>query len=67
MWVYRVSYLTVVASTLLLASCGGGQEFIAKNEPWRADDEQACLTSGQVRENLFVHARSAQPLRDVGS
>jgi hypothetical protein len=59
MWVYRVSNVIVVMSTLLLASCGGGSEFIAKNEPWRADEEQACLTSGQVRESLFVHARSA--------
>jgi hypothetical protein len=48
----------VVAVTQLLSGCGG-PSFIAKNEPWRADEEQACLTSGQVRENLFVHARSA--------
>jgi hypothetical protein len=59
MWVYRVSSWSVVASSLLLASCGGGAEFVAKNEPWRADEEQACLTSGVVRENLFVHSRAA--------
>jgi hypothetical protein len=59
MWVYRVSKFMTVASSLLLASCSAGPDFVAKNEPWRADEEQACLTSGQVRENLFVHARSA--------
>jgi hypothetical protein len=59
MWVYRVARLTVVASTLLLASCSAGPDFISRNEPWRADEEQACLTSGLVRENLFVQARSA--------
>jgi hypothetical protein len=59
MKVYRVWSLCVVSSTLLLSGCGGGADFVAKNEPWRADEEQACLTSGQVRENLFVQARSA--------
>ena len=42
--------------------CGpaaGQPQFVAKDEPWRADEERACLASGVVHESSFVAARSA--------
>ncbi len=41
------------------SSCSQAPHFIAREEPWRADEERACLTSGVVRESRFVTARSA--------
>jgi hypothetical protein len=32
---------------------------VAKPEPWRGDEESACLQSGYVRESRFVQARSS--------
>jgi hypothetical protein len=43
----------------MLGGCSGGSSFIAKDEPWRQDEEQACLTSGQIKENQFLHTRAA--------
>ena len=43
---------------VLLAGCGGtGQSFIAKNEPWRSNEERACLASGVVREGPFIKTK----------
>ncbi len=43
---------------VLLASCGGtGQYFVAKDEPWRATEERACLASGVVREGPFIKTK----------
>jgi hypothetical protein len=44
---------------LLLASCSSNPYFVAKHEPWRADEEQACLSSGYVRETPYLVARSS--------
>jgi hypothetical protein len=56
-------YCVGVASLLLLAlalrACSSAPTFIAKYEPWRAEEERACLASGLVRETEFVTARSA--------
>jgi hypothetical protein len=56
-------YCVGVASLLLLAlalwACSGAPAFIARYEPWRAEEERACLASGLVRETDFVTARSA--------
>lgn len=54
----------VCLALLLLAvpglwSCSRQPQFVAKDEPWRADEERACLASGLVRETSFVTARSA--------
>jgi hypothetical protein len=44
---------------VLLSACGGtGQNFVAKDEPWRADDERFCLASG-VAEGPFVKTRAS--------
>ena len=55
----------VVCSSLvaLLSGCGsgggGGSNFVAKHEPWRAVEERQCLASGLVHQSRFVQARSA--------
>jgi hypothetical protein len=42
-----------------LSGCSTQPNFVAKHEPWRADEEQACLTSGTIRESEFLRSRSA--------
>jgi hypothetical protein len=44
----------------LLWGCGTvGPDFVVKDDPWRTPEERACLASGVVRQNVFVHSRSA--------
>lgn len=61
MWVFsRVRVGFVVGAAALLAwGCSTQPNFVAKHEPWRADEEQACLTSGAIRESSFLQSRSA--------
>lgn len=43
---------------VFLSGCGGtGQYFVAKDEPWRATEERACLASGVVRESPFIKTK----------
>jgi hypothetical protein len=53
-----VRVLLGIAVPLLLPACGTGSYFIAKNEPWRADEEQACLSSGVVQRTAWVRTRT---------
>lgn len=56
----RVSLFMVLCAPLLLVwGCSSGPQFVAKNEPWRADEEQACLNSGVLRQSRFVQGRAA--------
>ncbi len=56
----RVSVgVSVVAAALALWGCSTQPYYVAKPEPWRADEEQACLTSGAIRESSFLQSRSA--------
>ena len=43
----------------LVWGCSSTPYFVAKDEPWRDQEERACLASGAVRENAFVRTRSA--------
>jgi hypothetical protein len=43
----------------VLWGCSSQPNYVAKPEPWRADEEQACLTSGMIRESAFLHSKSA--------
>jgi hypothetical protein len=54
----RVAVGFVVLAALALWACGHQPNFVARHEPWRADEERACLASGHVRETSFVTARS---------
>lgn len=47
------------AAALLLWGCSSGPYFVAKDEPWRAEEEHACLAAGVVRESPFLRSRSA--------
>ena len=53
------SGFVVAAVTLSLWGCSSQPNFVAKPEPWRADEEQACLTSGTIRESPFLRSRSS--------
>ncbi len=49
---------------LVLTSCSSSPSFKstyfkAKKEPWRADEEQACLSSRSVVQTRFIRSRSA--------
>jgi hypothetical protein len=45
----------------ILSGCSSSTKptFVAKHEPWRADEEQACLASGLVRANPSLVTRAA--------
>lgn len=56
----RVRILLPATAVLALFGCStGGTDFVAKHEPWRADEESACLAAGAVRTSPFVQVRSA--------
>ena len=55
----RVKVVSSVGALLLLWGCSTGPDFVARHEPWRSDEEQACLTSGTVRETAWLRGRSA--------
>lgn len=59
MRVFRVAPWSVIAAAALLASCGKSVDFVAKDEPWRADEERSCLASKIISDNRFVSERSA--------
>jgi hypothetical protein len=54
----RVLLLGIVAPAVLSA-CSTGPYFVAKNEPWRAAEEESCLASGVIHQTAFVHERAA--------
>lgn len=58
MYQSRVAIALAVLASLALWACSSRPTFVAKDEPWRADEERACLASGYVRESPFVAVRS---------
>jgi hypothetical protein len=55
----RVRLAFALLPLLALLACSGQPRFVAKEEPWREDDERMCLASGVVRESAFVTPRAA--------
>ncbi len=55
----RVVGAALLLPVLALAACGGGPSFVARDEPWREEEERACLASGLVRETAFVTERAS--------
>ena len=54
----RVGIVCLPLLLLALAACSMGPSFVVRDEPWRAEEERACLVSGQVREEPpFVTVR----------
>jgi len=54
----RVLVLPIVASALI-SGCSSGPDFVAKYEPWRAKEENACIASGVLAHTSFLATRSA--------
>ncbi|KAB2920836.1 MAG: extensin family protein [Hyphomicrobiaceae bacterium] len=50
--------IALLLAALTLWGCSQQPRFVARDEPWRADEERACLASGAVRETHFIAARS---------
>jgi len=59
MVVSRVPPCLVPLLALPLWACSQTPQFIARDEPWRADEERACLAAGVVRESAFVALRTS--------
>src|SRR4029453_944904 len=55
----RVFVALMLTAALALWGCSRGPDFVARDEPWRADEERACLGAGLVRESAFVEARAS--------
>lgn len=60
-FVSRFPQCVIILAGLVLASCSTSQKptFVAKNEPWRAEQERACLASGFVRQSPYIRTRSS--------
>lgn len=54
-----LSFVALPALAYLLGGCGGAPSFVARDEPWRNDEESACMASGTVRASPFVRNHSA--------
>ena len=54
-----VSLASVGVVVSLLWGCGTGPDYIASPEPWREQEERACLVSGQVRPAPWLVTRTS--------
>jgi hypothetical protein len=57
--VYVRLCFALLTATLALSGCSSQPSFVVRDEPWREDEERACLASGLVRETRFITIRSA--------
>jgi hypothetical protein len=55
----RVFLFGSIALALLIWGCSQKPDFVAQYEPWRDDEERACLASGYVRETPFLLTRAS--------
>lgn len=55
----RFTSAAVGLAGLLLWGCSNGPTYVAQPEPWREQEERACLVSGYVREQPWLHTRSS--------
>ena len=56
---FPVRLALLLPAVLALWACSQTPQFVAKDEPWRADEERSCLASGIVRESAFVASRAS--------
>ena len=59
MRMYRFALCVSVGLPLFMAACSHGPDFVAKEEPWRADAERTCLSGLDFRKSPFVERHSA--------
>src|SRR5262249_26046737 len=55
----RVCLVLLLPAQLVIWGCSLTPRFVAKEEPWREDEERACLAAGVVRESPFVAVRDS--------
>src|SRR5262245_2800356 len=56
----RVLGPVLLLPVLAVSACSTGPSFVVRDEPWRAEEERACLASGLVLEMPpFLIARSS--------
>lgn len=55
----RARLALLLTAVLALGACSQTPQFVAKDEPWRADEERACLAAGVVHETTFVAMRDS--------
>jgi hypothetical protein len=53
------SALLLLLPMLAVSACSTGPSFVVRHEPWRAEEELACLASGLVRETPFIAIRAS--------
>jgi hypothetical protein len=59
MFGFRVCLALLLPAHLVIWGCSQTPRFVAQEEPWREDEERACLAAGVVRESPFVAARDS--------
>lgn len=59
MWQRRVGVALLMVALLDLVGCSSQRAFVARDEPWRAEEERQCLASSSVRASPFVTPRSS--------
>ena len=59
MRVFRVALSAVVLLPVLIAACSKSPEFVAQEEPWRADAERNCLAQTQLSKSPFLTQRAS--------
>src|SRR5215470_17617592 len=55
----RACLALLLAAALATWGCSQTPYFVARDEPWRQDEERACLATGVVRESPFVAVRDS--------
>ena len=56
----RVILAVMSAAVVALLGCStGGTNFVAKDEPWRAAEENSCNAAGAVRPSPVIQSRAA--------
>ncbi|HSR80996.1 MAG TPA: extensin family protein, partial [Hyphomicrobiaceae bacterium] len=55
----RACLAVLLSAQLGIWGCSLTPRFVATEEPWREDEERACLAAGVVRESPFVAVRDA--------
>lgn len=59
MWRSCVIGALLTAGVMLVWGCSRTPQFIAQHEPWRAEEERACLASGYVQRTPYLQARAS--------
>lgn len=59
MRISRVLFLLPALLPFLVSGCSSGPDFVAKYEPWREEEENACLASGVLAHERNLEGRSA--------